>query len=155
MRDDASRARLEEMGIDVYVPRVGRGAGAFDSGETASPAAAHARARVALIARPGSASARALLAQVVRALALAGIDAAIAPDASRTDDAAGLVVFGAALAREIGAALPAGRQKSIEWVAAAEPAEIAGSVAAKRALWSELKRVVRACAKAPARPRLT
>ncbi len=53
------------------------------SGETASPAAAHARARVALIARPGSASARALLAQVVRALALAGIDAAIAPDASR------------------------------------------------------------------------
>ena len=41
--------------------------------------------------------------------------------------------------------LPAAeRRKSIEWVGAAEPADVAGSVAAKRALWSELKRLARA-----------
>ena len=57
-------------------------------------------------------------------------------------------MFGAALAREIGAAVPAERQKSIGWVGVAEPAEIAGNVAAKRALWSELKRLAHALAKA-------
>lgn len=142
MRDDASRARLEEMGFELYMPRGVRSAAVVER------AAALPRvARVALIARE-NASAHALLAQVVRALAFARIEAPIASDTSRIGDAAGLVVFGAALAREIGAAVPAERQKSIGWAGVAEPAEIAGNVAAKRALWSELKRLARALAKA-------
>lgn len=131
MRDDASRARLVEMGFEIYVPRGGRNV------------APSGRARVVLIARDGSA----LQAQVARALAFARIEATTATDAARIGDAAGLVVFGASLARETGAALPADRRKSIAWVVAAEPAEIAGSVAAKRALWGELKRLSRALAR--------
>jgi len=140
MRDDASRARLEEMGFEIYVPRILRDAALVRP--ASSP-----RARVVLIVRAESAPARALLAQVARALAFARIEASIAADAARIGDATGLVVFGASLASEIGAALPAGRQKSIAWVGAGEPAEIAGNVAAKRALWSELRRLSRALAK--------
>ena len=141
MRDDASRARLLEMGIELYVPRGVRSVAA------AAAVPALARKRVALIARDESASARALLAQVARALAFARVEAAVSSDAKRIGGAAGLVVFGASLTREIGAALPAGRQPTIEWFGAAEPAEIAGNIAAKRALWSELKRLARTLAK--------
>jgi hypothetical protein len=141
MRDDASRARLLEMGIELYVPRGMRAA------TVPAEAASRSPKRVALLARDESAAARALLAQVARAHAFARIEAAVARDAKRIGDAAGLVVFGASLAREIGAALPAGHQQAIEWVGAAEPADIAGKVAAKRALWSELKRLARALAR--------
>jgi hypothetical protein len=126
------------MGFETYVPRGARGAAG------AGRAPASPRGRVMLVARTGSA----LLAQVARALAFARIEAPVTSDASRIGDAAGLVVFGASLAREVGAAVPAERRKSIGWVGAAEPAEIAGNVAAKRALWSELKRLARALAKA-------
>jgi DNA polymerase III psi subunit len=138
MRDDASRARLVEMGFELYVPRGVR-----------AVAAEHvdARKRVALIARDESASARSLLAQVMRALAFARIDAIVAPDAVRIADVAAVVVFGASLAREVGAASAAG-QPSIEPLGVAAPTEIAGNPAAKRALWTELKRLVRALAKA-------
>ncbi len=142
MRDDASRARLEEMGFALYLPR-SRRAAASGGRMHASAGPAHRRARVALIARDAGASPHALLAGVARALAFARVEATIAPDVARAGDAGGLVVFGAPLAREIEAALPAERRK-IEWVGAAEPADVAGSVAAKRALWSDLKRLARA-----------
>ena len=105
MRDDASLRRLEEMGFAVYVPRALRDA-AIARGATSSP-----RARVVLLARAESTSARALLAQVARALAFARVEASIAADAARIGDAAGLVVFGESLAREVGAAVPAERQE--------------------------------------------
>jgi hypothetical protein len=136
MRDDASRARLTEMGFELYVPR----------GVRAYASAAQVRARVALIARDASMTGRSLLVQVARAFAFARVDAVVASDARDAGGADGLVVFGASLAREIGATMPAERRKSIMWTHAAEPGEIAGSVAAKRALWSELKRVARALA---------
>lgn len=154
MRDDASRARLEEMGFALYVPRGVRGA-SIDAAivttrvsDSAGALNEHGRMRVALIARAESAYARTLLTQVARALAFARIDTTIAPDAARIGGAAGIVVFGASLAREIGAAVPAEQQKSMQWVGTTEPAEVAGNVAAKRALWSELKRLARALAKA-------
>jgi DNA polymerase III psi subunit len=128
------------MGFEIYVPRALRDAA------VARPASSP-RARIVLIARTESASARSLLAQVTRALAFARVEASIAADAARVDDAAGLVVFGESLAREIGAAVPAERQKSIVWAGVGEPAEIVGNVAAKRALWSELRRLARAPAK--------
>lgn len=159
MRDDASRARLEEMGIDLYVARIahdavagGRATSELRRAETPHVAPARGRARVAVIARAEGAPARTLLAQVVRALGSARIDVAVASDAARTGDADGIVVFGAALAREVGAAVPAERQKSIAWVGAAELAEIGHSAAAKRALWSEIKRLAAALAKTANRP---
>lgn len=139
MRDDASRARLEEMGFALYVPRgLAAPVGATRVSDSGGASHERVRVRVALIARAESASARALLAQVARALAFARIDATTASDAARIGDAAGIVAFGASLARE---------QKSMPWIGAAEPTEIAGNVAAKRALWSELKRLARALAK--------
>jgi DNA polymerase III psi subunit len=135
MRDDASCARLVEMGFELYVPRGLRDAASESSGS---------RTRVSLIARDESASARNLLAQVARALAFARIEATVASDAAHVGDAAGVVVFGASLVREIGAALPAARPS----IGAASPAEIAGNTAAKRALWTELKRLMRALTKA-------
>jgi hypothetical protein len=139
MRDDASRARLVEMGFELYMPR----GGLLDA---AAAAPAPARRRVALVARGEGGSGRTLVAEVVRALAYARIDAAVVSDGARIGEAAGIVVFGAALAREVGASLPAARRQTIAWAGVAEPAEIAGKAAAKRALWGELKRLARSLA---------
>src|SRR3954469_23547687 len=79
MRDDASRARLLEMGIELYVPRGLRAAAAER---------AEARKRVVLIARDESASVRLLLAQVVRALAFARIEATVESDIARIGNVA-------------------------------------------------------------------
>jgi DNA polymerase III psi subunit len=148
MWDDASRVRLEEMGFDLYVPRVLRAASRADQAQPLPRASGPVLARVALLARAENAQARVLLAQVARSLAFARIEIVVAPDAAQIGDAGGLVVFGPVLAREVGASVSAERQKAIEWVAAAELADFGGSVAAKRALWSELKRLARVLAKA-------
>lgn len=145
MRDDASLARLEEMGFAVYVPRGARGARVEP---TSAPASARgdgsrvARPRVVLLAREDTP----LLAGVRRALAFVHIDAdiAIAIDEQQLGDAKGLVTFGDALAREVGGRLPASRQAALAGAAAADAASIAGQPHAKRALWSELKRLARA-----------
>ena len=143
MRDEASLRRLLEMGIDAYVPR--------NSSRHAASAPSYveqaqvARARVVMLAR-GDGDARPLLAQIGRALRFARIDSAVETSAraDRITGAAGLVVFGEALAREAGAALRANQKGKPPWVAAADPASIAASGAAKRALWSELRRLIRA-----------
>lgn len=147
MRDEASLQRLVEMGFAVYVPR---GAAGAMHAVPALSAATHdtgagERARVVLLARADTAAARALLEGVRRALAFAHIDGSVesAVD-SRTADAAGLVVFGEALAREAGAAVPAPQQKALQWVSATDAAAIASNPQAKRALWSELRRIARA-----------
>ncbi|HJT97231.1 MAG TPA: hypothetical protein VJ696_02865, partial [Rhodanobacteraceae bacterium] len=57
---------------------------------------------------------------------------------------AGLVVFGEPLARDAGAAVAAARRESMGWVAAPAVEEIARGAASKRALWSELKRLIHA-----------
>ena len=155
MLDDAKLRLLGEMGIDVYVPRSARSV----RGSTRGPAPANAagsspagglagtRARVALVARAQQGSETALLAQVQRALGSAGLDGVIGEAAGPRDvigDAFGLVVFGKALAREVGAALPADRAKHVHWISAADVASIVGNADAKRALWSELRRMIRA-----------
>jgi tRNA(Arg) A34 adenosine deaminase TadA len=82
----------------------------------------------------------------VRALAFARVDGAIesAVEEARIGDAAGLVLFGDVLVRQAGAVLSADRRKSLQWIAAGDCAEIAASGSAKRVLWSELRRVLRA-----------
>jgi hypothetical protein len=127
MRDDASRARLLEMGFELYVPR-----GAVPAGS-----AREARKRVALVARGQSA----LLADVARALGFAGIEANIVSGAAEVRDAAGLVVFGSSPATD--AAVPQGGTPPIARVRAPELAQTRGNAAAKRALWGELRRLAR------------
>ena len=155
MRDEASLARLEEMGFAVYMPRGMRSAPAPASTATAdSPHAVGAprpgtrtgsRARVVLLAREDSKAARALVAGVKRALAFARIDGDVvsAIDEQQLGDAKGLVAFGEAFAREVGVGISATRQAALAWVATADAGTIAGQPLAKRALWSELKRLAR------------
>lgn len=143
MRDEASLARLEEMGFAVYVPR---GVKAVAASSSPNDEASHeARARVVLLAREDSKAARALVAGVRRALAFARIEseAVSAIDESRLGEAKGLVAFGDALARDVGARVSAARQAALAWVATGDAAAVAGEARAKRALWSELRRLVR------------
>jgi len=151
VRDDASLRRLAEIGIDVYVLR---GAAVRDA--VAEPVPIQAEdpgARVADAAAPGSvvlADAQAprvarMLADVERAFGLARVRCTFGAQASEATlaGAAALVAFGESQARAAGACLPTRRQDEIGWVVVAEPAAIAGNAAAKRALWSELKRIMR------------
>jgi hypothetical protein len=156
MRDEASLARLEEMGFSVYVPRATRSAPVVPAPAKAlaasSASRAGVRARVVLLARDDTPAARALLANVRRALAFARIDSEVASavEAGRIGDAKGLVAFGDAFVREAGVALPASRQAGLAWVATDDAAAIAGQPRAKRALWSELKRITRTLRAGPA-----
>jgi hypothetical protein len=145
--DDARLRLLGEMGIDVYVPRAVRSVHGSTKASgpvnAAGSASTVARTRVALVARVQEGSEAALLAQVQRALAFAGLDGVIGDAAGVIGEALGLIVFGKALAREVGAALPADRAKHVHWISAADVASIVGNADAKRALWSELRRMIR------------
>lgn len=151
MRDDASLRRLAEIGIDVYVLR-----GVPARGSAADPIPQQVMepaVRVADVAAPGIvvlADAQAprlarLLGDVERAFGLARIRCTFSAraDEATLADAAALVAFGDSHARAAGACLTAQRQREIGWVVVAEPAAFAGQAAAKRALWSELKRIMR------------
>lgn len=154
MLDDARLRLLGEMGIDVYVPR--SRSTALDGANIAAPAPAAesatviaregAHTRVALVARVRETSEKALLAQARRALAFARIDGVIGDTVdigALIGDASGLVVFGKNLCREVGATLPADRAQRVHWISAADVASIVGNADAKRALWSELRRMIR------------
>ena len=145
MRDDASLRRLAEIGIDVYVLRGSQVAGTSMPPAAASGAAAERRIVVVLA---DQAVAPRLLGDVRRAFAFARVGCRFEPsvdeDALATADA--LVAFGDARARAAGACLPTARQQSIGWVVLAEPAALARDAVAKRAMWSELKRMLRGLA---------
>ncbi|HEY6985315.1 MAG TPA: hypothetical protein VH375_04485 [Rhodanobacteraceae bacterium] len=127
------------MGVDVHVPRVSRDRNVAPAARTS----AHKTSVVLVLARGGAG--HPLLAQVLRALRFAGIAGRVeaSADAARIADAAGLVVFGDTLARETGTLLPANRRGNPHWFAAPDPASVSTDAAAKRALWSELKALVR------------
>jgi hypothetical protein len=153
MRDEASLARLEEMGFAVYMPRGARSEPSRVQDVTAASSQSAARhesravmrARVVLLAREDSKAARALVAGVRRALAFARIESEVATaiDEQRLGDAKGLVAFGDAFAREVGVRVSASRQAALAWVATGEAAAVAAEAPAKRALWSELRRLAR------------
>ena len=153
MLDEDSLRRLTEMGIDMYVPR--SAARVESPVEAVAPAASAplpmrsveaGMPRVMLLADTKAAAANALTAQVARALKFARIECTLAhlPDERALEAAAGLVVFGESLARQAGALLSASRQQTMGWVAAADAAIVVRDAHAKRALWSELRRMVRA-----------
>ncbi|MEO5624623.1 MAG: hypothetical protein ABIQ70_01280 [Dokdonella sp.] len=165
MRNEASLRRLAEMGVDVYLPRASMRAA--DTGPLVVAEApvmlASTRPRVSsqapatdakefvstsgvlLIADVESPVACRLLADVTRALRFAGIACkqVDASDESAIGATAGLVMFGDAQARAVGALLPANRQGEIGWVVGAGLAALAVDAHAKRALWSELRRMAR------------
>ncbi|GAA0714462.1 hypothetical protein [Dokdonella soli] len=168
MRDETSLRRLAEMGIDVYQPRAASAMalrvladsapmapvpehaqrGAQPAAKAVIEAAPAERIDVLLLARGTSPRATALLTDVARTLRFARVACARldAPDESALATAAALVMFGDACARAAGAALPAQRQREIGWVVMGEPDALAGDAPAKRALWSELKRMLRGMA---------
>jgi hypothetical protein len=112
------------------------------------------RATVLVLADAGSRWANGVVTGVERALKFARIAYATtdACEESVLTGAAGVVVFGDALARKAGSMVPAQRQQAMGWVFAADPASIAKDAQVKRALWSELRRLLRTLNSAP-RPR--
>lgn len=153
--DEQDLRRLAEIGIDVYLPRgTSRCMPAAPAAATTMPAIAPpavaapgtpAAGGVLLLGDASSPRGAALLAAVTRALAFARVACVQAGSAEEAAlaDARALVAFGEARARAAGAALSAQRQREMGWVVAAEAAVLAGDARAKRALWSELKRIVR------------
>ncbi len=151
--DEAALRRLAEIGIDVYRPRIASAGAAVEIAAGVGQALpqdparpAHAAREIVLIVDAASAHAARLVASIERALAFARvacgrIDAA---DEARLSTAAALVAFGDAHARAAGRLLSAQRQQAIGWVVTAEIGTLASDARAKRALWSELKRVLRA-----------
>lgn len=154
MLDEGSLARLTEMGIDVYLPRVRGEPPRAQAPEHASapPVVAAAaivatvRGGVVLVAPAAAPKPAGLLADVARALRFARLDctACEAPDEAALQEARAFVLFGEAQVRSLGARLPAQRQREVGWVVTGEAVALAGDAQAKRALWSELRRLVRA-----------
>lgn len=149
MRDEASLRRLAEIGIDVYVLRGSQVAATATLPVAAAAAGSAADGRVVVVLADDAGAAR-LLGDVRRAFAFARVGCRI--EASADEDALAaadaLVAFGDARARAAGACLPTARQQSIGWVVLAEPADLARDAVAKRAMWSELKRILRGLAPA-------
>lgn len=157
MLDEGSLARLAEMGIDVYLPRTrgesprvppveaARAAVQPAVPVAAGPAVAAAPRVGIVLVVPAAPKPAGLLADVARALRFARFDctACEAPDEDALHTARAFVLFGEAQVRALGARLPAQRQREVGWVVTGEAAALAGDAQAKRALWSELRRVMR------------
>ena len=155
MLDDYSLRLLAEIGIEidplprsVARPAGSAGASAQPAQQTATAAAAPAPAQADIGIVCATASRAKLVGDLGKALrsarirsALIGIDAADVIATMR-----GVLVLGEALARRLGAQLPAQRQTAIEWVIVGEPDELARNPHAKRALWGEIKRLSRSLA---------
>lgn len=149
MFDDYSLRLLGEIGIEVYLPRGAAPVAAPDAGErdgAVSPAASSAVPVPVLIEAAARDAAPGMVDQVLRALRSVGLDAAPHGFGAHPplESVRGAVVLGNALMRQIGADLSAQQQARIVWVVAASPTALRGDAAAKRALWSEIRRLARA-----------
>lgn len=132
MLDEASRRRLAEMGIDVYLPRA------------STPAAGASATAVAAVYVLTDSCEHELPRALARTLAFAGVAAGIArAQDAELAGASALVVCGPEQARAVGARLDAAQQAAIGWVATGALQHLAGDALAKRALWGELKRLLR------------
>lgn len=156
MLDDYSLCLLAEIGIDVYVPRA-QAADPADKPIAQAPVPSERMPRMDasppanfLIVCARDQDSR-LPGDLLRGLRMAGLDAAItnAGQVGTIAAARGLLILGESLARSLGAEVPAQRQNEIAWVVSHEPAVLAQSAAAKRALWGEIKRLSRAQALRP------
>jgi DNA polymerase III psi subunit len=165
MRDEASLRRLAEIGIDVYRRRdasprdTAAPSGVATQRPVQEPArmAAHGDARspdnadtgqaadIVVLADATSKAARDLLADVLRTLRGAGFVCAHsdAGDRSALTRAGAVVMLGQAQARAAGAVVSAQCQIAMGWVVSTDALALIGNAGAKRALWSELRRIMR------------
>ena len=147
---DATRLRLlEAMGVDVYALRTRALSPAVATDEADVPARGSSRLTV-VCAQGVRADAR--LARLFRHLPQAfGISSAaiywIEADANGElidiADAQAYLVFGAAMARALGAQLSTMQQNTATIAVTTDPAQLPGMAADKRALWQALKPLAR------------
>ncbi len=161
MRSADADRRLAEMGIERYVlrrsappdvavddpavdPTVPPVAAATMPREPVPASAAH----VAVMLIADAAGPNALIEDIGRGLDRLRVtwSRAGAGDADTLTTAAGFVVLGEPLARQVAASLPTDRLGACEWVITDPAADLARAAVAKRALWGELKRLARSLA---------
>lgn len=151
MLDESHLLRLAEMGIDVYRLRAAdataapAATAASGAQSLSADAATPLRGEIVLLADVTNARLRALIASIARALAFARMRClhADVEDEAVLVRACALVMFGDAQSRAADARITANRQREMGWVVTAELSQLARDGAAKRALWSELKRTLR------------
>lgn len=149
---DATRLRmLEAMGIDVYALRTRVPPSAVADVAQINVAAVPASSRLAVVCAQGVRG-DARLARLFKHLPQAvGVssDAIDWIEADANDELAGVaeapayLVFGAAMARSLGVQLSTMQQNISTIAVTAEPAQLPGAAAGKRALWQALKPIAR------------
>lgn len=151
MLDEYGLRLLAEIGVDVYAPRrvAIPASSASERVATAADTVSGERspgiigADVLILGTAGSASR--LLDDLLRAFRSVGLRAEFSPALNAADlaEARSLLVLGEALARNLGAEMPAQRHRAINWIFTSEPGSLAASAAAKQGLWGEIKRMSR------------
>ncbi len=145
---DATRLRLlEAMGIDVYALRAREAAPV----RAAASAAAETPARLAVVCARGvrgDARLARLFAQLPYTVGLADtaiewLEADANGELAGVGDAPAYLVLGAAMARALGVQLSTMQQSTVTIAVTAEPAQLPGAAADKRALWQAMKPIVR------------
>lgn len=147
---DATRLRmLEAMGIDVYALRAQNA----PTARTVSPARTDAPSSpsLAVISAKGVRDAERLarlfkhLPQVfgIAPETIEWIEAGADGELANAVDATAYLVFGAAMARSLGVQLSTMQQNTVTIAVTADPAQLPGSAADKRALWQTLKPIAR------------
>jgi len=151
MRDEASLARLTELGIEPWVLRA-RVASAVAAGESPAGTVPAGGARlpegtILVMAEARSGAARTMLADIQRTLRFAGLACVVHAGESGGQggfaDAAAWLMFGEDAARRAGAEVSADRQRDLDWVVAPGLDELVGNAPGRRAVWCELRRFAR------------
>lgn len=149
---DANRLRLlEAMGIDVYALRAHDAAPARDAAQGNADGGESAGPRLAVVCASGvrrEARLARLFAQLPQTVGIAAdaihwLEADAGGALSGAADAPAYLVFGAAMARALGVQLSTMHQSTVTIAVTADPAQLPGSAADKRALWQALKPIVR------------
>lgn len=149
---DAARLHLlEAMGIDVYALRTRALSPAAATVSEANAAAAGSSSRLAVVYAQGvRADARLVrlfkhLPQAfgISSAAIDWIEADASGELADVADMPAYLVFGAAMARSLGAQLSTMQQSTATIAVTADPAQLPGIAADKRALWQALKPVAR------------
>jgi hypothetical protein len=151
MLDEYGLRLLEEIGVDVYAPRQATVAPAIAQEATvadpvraiAKPLPNASRADVLILGFDESKSR--LKDDLLRAFRSVQLRAELssAVDTRGLFEARSLVVLGEPMARRLGADMPTGQHKAINWVITSDPSALALSASAKQGLWGEIKRLLR------------
>jgi hypothetical protein len=150
---DAQRLRLlEAMGIDVYALRAHDAVPVRAAVSTTNASGeAQAQTRLAIVCASGvrrDARLARLFAQLpqtvgVAAGAIEWLEADANGELAGAGDVPAYLVLGAAMARALGVQLSTMQQSTVTIAVTADPAQLPGAAADKRALWQTLKPIVR------------